>query len=131
MFTKEEIKAAHSKVKTGADYPKYVHDLKQLGIAKYDYLVEDGSNIYYDARGNSVSLKLTSGTFLQVAAISSSEKIKLAVKITQQGKSDFQTFCAQAADAGVERWTSDLENMTCSYFDLQGMLLFSEGIPGV
>jgi hypothetical protein len=29
MFTLQEIKDAHSKVKSGADFPKYVHDLKK------------------------------------------------------------------------------------------------------
>jgi hypothetical protein len=30
MFTIEQIDQAHSKVKSGADFPKYIQDLKNL-----------------------------------------------------------------------------------------------------
>lgn len=32
MFTVEQIKTAHSKVKSGADFPAYIQDIKKLGV---------------------------------------------------------------------------------------------------
>ena len=32
MFTLEQIKLAHSKVKSGADFPAYIKELKALGV---------------------------------------------------------------------------------------------------
>ena len=32
MFTVEQIKAAHSKVKSGADFPSYIKEIKSLGV---------------------------------------------------------------------------------------------------
>ncbi len=32
MFTIEQIKEAHAKVKSGADFPNYIHDLIILGV---------------------------------------------------------------------------------------------------
>lgn len=32
MFTIEQIKEAHSKVKSGADFPNYIQDLIILGV---------------------------------------------------------------------------------------------------
>ena len=32
MFTVEQIKAAHSKVKSGADFPAYIQEIKALGL---------------------------------------------------------------------------------------------------
>ena len=36
MFTIQQIKEAHSKVKSGADFPKYVHDIIALGVTSYE-----------------------------------------------------------------------------------------------
>ena len=31
MFTIEQIETAHSKMKSGAEFPSYINDIKQLG----------------------------------------------------------------------------------------------------
>lgn len=41
MFTIEQIKAAHSKVKSGADFPSYIREIKQLGVTGYEVSVSD------------------------------------------------------------------------------------------
>lgn len=41
MFTAEQIKAAHSKVKSGADFPSYIQEIKALGVTHYEAHVED------------------------------------------------------------------------------------------
>ena len=46
MFTLDQIKTAHSKVKSGADYPNYVQDLIKLGVTGYDTYVSDGHAVY-------------------------------------------------------------------------------------
>ena len=43
MFTIEDIKAAHAKVKSGADFPNYVKELIDLGVSGYSTLVSDGN----------------------------------------------------------------------------------------
>lgn len=32
MFTAEQLKAAHSQVKSGADFPAYIQDIRKLGV---------------------------------------------------------------------------------------------------
>ena len=32
MFTAEEVKTAHSKVKSGADFPAYIQEIKKWGL---------------------------------------------------------------------------------------------------
>ena len=49
MFTVEQIKAAHSKVKSGADFPAYIQDIKKLGVTYYETFVTDGHTDYYGA----------------------------------------------------------------------------------
>jgi hypothetical protein len=36
MFTLEQIKKAHDKVQTGADFPIYIQELIDLGVEGYD-----------------------------------------------------------------------------------------------
>lgn len=129
MFTVEQIKSAHAKVKTGADYPRYVQELKKLGVHHYDYKVENGNNVYYDKDGNHAVTQ--TGTTIQrtVSEISSREMLRTHIFNHQQGGSDFPTFCIQAAEAGVERWSSNLEKMICSYYDKEGNEMYAEAIP--
>jgi uncharacterized protein YbcV (DUF1398 family) len=47
MFTEQQMKAAHSKVKSGADFPRYFQEIKKLGLIRYEYFVKTGVTIYY------------------------------------------------------------------------------------
>src|ERR1700743_3878021 len=47
MFTVQQIKAVHATVRSGADFPRYVQEIKALGLVKYEFLVKDGRTIYY------------------------------------------------------------------------------------
>lgn len=42
-----QISDAHSKVKSGADFPNYIQDLIQLGLQQYHVFVSDGHAEYY------------------------------------------------------------------------------------
>jgi uncharacterized protein YbcV (DUF1398 family) len=48
MFTIEQITAAHSKVKSGADFPAYIQDIKKLGVTQYKSFVTDGHTDYFE-----------------------------------------------------------------------------------
>ncbi len=49
MFTVEQIRTAHSKVKSGADFPSYIKEIKALGVTHYEAYVTDGHIDYYGA----------------------------------------------------------------------------------
>jgi len=129
MFTLQQIQEAHSKTKTGADYPRYVQELKQLGIVTYDFQVESGRNVFFGKDGNSVVNTPANIVHRIVSGNASSEKFKHILEIHQKGQTDFQTFCMQAAEAGVEKWTSDLIKMECIYYDKNGNKMHGETIP--
>ncbi len=128
MFTVEQMKAAHAKVKTGADFPAYVQEIKGLGLVYYEFWVKDGSLVYHGDHGYSVSRE-GSYALQRIAASGSSEKLRYTILIHQQGQTDFLTFCRQAAEAGVEKWVVDTEKMFCTYYDLAGNPLVEEPIP--
>ena len=54
MFTLDQIREAHAKVKSGADFPHYIQDLIVLGVHKYDIFVHDGHGEYTGADGDTL-----------------------------------------------------------------------------
>lgn len=128
MFTIEQIKVTHAKVTSGADFPKYVQEIKALGVIYYDVFVEDGRSKYYGADNFTISDGATYAT-KTVADVGSTEKLKDTISIHQQGETDYLTFCQQAAEAGVEKWTTHMLDMEVVYYDKQENKLLVEPIP--
>ncbi|MHA4896710.1 DUF1398 domain-containing protein [Pedobacter sp. PWIIR3] len=128
MFTVNQIKAAHAKVKSGADFPAYVREIKSLGLVHYEFMVKNGQTTYYGADGF-----LVKGEPIYQEKVISNLASPLLVRQTiadhQQGKSDFMTFCNLVADAGVEKWIVNALTMVCTYYDVNGHCMVAEPIP--
>ena len=90
MFTIYQIKTAHSKVKSGADFPNYVNDLITHGVSSYETFVTDGHTIYYGPSGFNVTSD-TKYAALTIAPTSNTPAFKNDLKAHQQGKSDYPT----------------------------------------
>lgn len=128
MFTEQQLKAAHSKVKSGADFPAYVREIKDLGLSRYEFWVDNGHTVYYGAN-NHVIHSEAKYPIQDIALQSSAARLQHIISTHQQGQTDFITFCRQAADAGVEKWVIDTNKMTCVYYNLAGNEMVSEPIP--
>jgi len=128
MFTIEQIKEAHSKVKSGADFPNYAQDIKKLGVASYSTFVTDGHTVFFGSYGYTTESPAKYEA-MPIADKSNKQQLEKDLKVHQDGGTDYPTFCRQAADAGVEKWTVDLEQMTCTYYDKAGNSLIIEEIP--
>lgn len=127
-FTIDEIKAEHQKVKSGADFPKYIQAIKNLGVSHYKALVADGNTKYFDAENN------FSETGAKYEALNISENLNLdqfktRLKLHQQGGTNYMTFCKDCAENGVEGWKMDLNEMTCTYFDKNESDILEEKVP--
>lgn len=129
MFTLDQIKNAHAKVKSGADFPNYIQELKTLGVTSYTTFVEDGHAEYASADGGKLQSKAKYPR-LKVAADADAEQFVHYLKIHQQGETDYMTFCNHAAQTGIECWKVDLEAMTCTYYDDAVVKILTEKIPG-
>jgi len=127
-FTIEQIHEASQKVNSGADFPRYVQDLKAIGVTHYDNFVSNGLTKYYGAQGFCVEGE-SKNQVLNINEKASVAGLKQAITIHQQGLTDYPAFCQQAADAGVDKWTTQMINMTVTYFDKQGHEMLIEPIP--
>jgi uncharacterized protein YbcV (DUF1398 family) len=130
MFTIEQIKTAHSKVKSGADFPSYIQEIKTLGVTAYEHFVSDGHIQYYGANDFVLSAE-AKWAQINVSDLSSSEKLKQALVIHQQGQTNYPTFCKQSAEAGVEKWIVDITQMICTYFDKTNHQMVVETVPAL
>ncbi len=128
MFTIQQIKEAHSKVKTGADFPKYIQDIIALGVTSFETFVFDNHTDYFGKDNYFTSSQGLSET-LVVTNESNIEQFKSDLKSHQQGNTDYMTFLKDCAKSGVEKWIVVMDKMTCSYYDKNGNVMLVEKIP--
>lgn len=128
MFTLLQIKEAHAKVRSGADFPQYIRDLIGLGVLKYTIYVNDGHAEYEGIDNYSVFSK-AEYPILHIADSIGIDKFKHDLKEHQQGKTDYSRFCKDSADAGVEKWIIDMHAKTCTYYGRLDKFILEEKIP--
>lgn len=128
MFTIQQIKEAHAKVKSGRDFPKYIQDIIALGVTSFETFVSDNHTDYYGKDNFQTSSEGFSET-LTIANKSNIEQFKLDLKSHQQGNTDYMTFLKDCAKSGVEKWIVVMDKMTCSYYEKNGKVILVEKIP--
>ncbi|WP_417443048.1 DUF1398 domain-containing protein [Joostella sp.] len=130
MFTVAQIHKAHDKVKSGADFPGYIQEIKALGVEGFETFVEDSHTDYFGANGYKTSSDAVYDA-LTIAEKSNKEKFTVRLKAHQKGETDYMTFCKDCAENGIEKWVVDLHKMTCIYYDKGANEILVEKIPGV
>ena len=128
MFTVEQIKAAHAKVKSGADFHEYIREIKQLGVTAFETWVVDSHTEYFGKD----HYQTKSSPMYENLAINdggNKERFNHYLKIHQQCKTDYVTFCKDCATTGIEKWFVSLDKMTCTYYDKKGNEMLVEQIP--
>jgi uncharacterized protein YbcV (DUF1398 family) len=128
MFTLDQIKAAHSKVKSGADFPNYIQDLIQLGVIAYETFVADGHAEFAGNQNHKVDSEPKYPSLI-ISDNRNSDQFKADLKAHQQGKTDYLTFCKDCAKSGIFKWQVNMSKMTCTYFDKDGNEVLTEQIP--
>jgi len=128
MFTVEQIKAAHSKVKSGADFPSYIKEIKLLGVTHYEAYVSDGHTDYH-GRSDYTATVPAKYEPMAIANIPQTEKFVAELLAHQQGKTDYLTFIKMCAETGIEKWEICMDKMTCTYYDKAGNEILVEKIP--
>jgi uncharacterized protein YbcV (DUF1398 family) len=128
MFTAEQIKTAHSKVKSGADFPSYIKEIKGLGVTHYESYVADGHIDYHGGNNYTATVPAKYG-LLVIADKPKTEQFKAALLAHQQGKTDYLTFIKMCAETGIGKWEVCMDKMTCTYYDKTGKEILAEQIP--
>ncbi len=130
MFTVEQIELAHEKVKSGADFPKYIQEIKELGVTAFETWVFDSHTSYFGKDGFQTTSK-PKYEELTIADTSNKDSFERYLKIHQKGQTDYFTFCNHCAETGIEKWRVNLESMTCVYYDKSGLEILTEVVPAI
>ena len=128
MFTIAQIHEALDKVKSGADFPKYIQEIKSLGVIGFETFVVDSHTEYY-GKDNFKTQSEAVYENLEINAISNKAEFVERLKIHQRGETDYFTFCNDCAETGIEKWIVSLVEMTCIYYDIDGNEILVEQIP--
>ncbi len=128
MFTIEQIEEAHSKVKSGADFSHYIHDIKKLGVTHYEVFVTDGHTDYYGANDFRVSAP-AKYEIVSIGEIPNKKQFTFDLSAHQKGETNYLTFCNDCGKSGIEKWIVSLQKMTCIYYDKAGNEILIETIP--
>ena len=129
MFTIDQIETAHAKVKSGADFPVYIHEIKSFGMIGFETFVSDSHTVYV-GKNNFKAISEPQYEKLIIAHNTNKELFCHYLKIHQQGETDYFTFCKHCALTGIEKWVVNLDAMSCTYFDKSGTEILVEKIPG-
>ncbi len=127
MFTIQQIQESHARVKSGADFPQFIRELKAIGVKAYETYVKDGHSVYYDEENQSVASPPKYDD-LEVADECNPNQFREYLELHQQGKTDYKMFCEHCAFTGIEYWLVDLGKMTCVYFAKEDVLVYEEVI---
>ena len=126
MFTIREIEDAHQKVKTGADFPRYILDIKDIGVLGFEFQVKDGREIYFGKQGSASSdAKYPE---LKIQERVNIDEFKNELIRHQEGRTNFDEFVKMCAETGIASWKVNLELNTCIYYDLGHHEVLQENI---
>jgi uncharacterized protein YbcV (DUF1398 family) len=128
MFTIEQIRKAHSKVKSGADFPIFINEIKELGVTYYNTYVLDGHIDYYGINDYKV-IATSRYQPLIITDYFNQEKFRTELKRDQDGETNYETFIKMCADCGIERWRVNINDLNCTYFNRAGNIVLEELIP--
>ncbi len=130
MFTLEQIEIANGKIKSGADFPKFIQELKLIGVRSFETFTKDSHTVYFGDKDFSIQSAPKHDTLI-INKLSNNSDFCHYLKIHQQGETNYFEFCQHCAETGVEKWIVDLNKMTCTYFDKSGNEVLVEKVPSV
>lgn len=127
MFTLEQIESAHAKTSSGADFPQYIRDIKELGVIRFQTFVSDCHTLYFGVH-EFISSEGKYNT-LEINGHYDKEWFEQWLKDNQKWRNSFFEFCQICAWAGVDSWVMDLEEMKCIYYDKKSNIVLIETVP--
>jgi len=128
-FSLESIHKAHQ-LYTGPDFPKLIREFKLMGMVTNIFNLENGEVTYINQSGDTLKDEGIKINF-RIKDVADYEEVLIALKRNQKGESDFFTFCQEMAKAGIYQWISDLNGMTCTYYDKGDNKVVTETIPSI
>ncbi len=128
MFTIDQIEFAHSKIKSGAEFPTYIQEIKSLGVISFVTWVKNSQTQYF-GKDDFVVTSEPKYDAMNISPVSNKDQFVIFLQMHQKGETDYISFCRHCAETGIVKWVVNLEKMTCIYFDTLGNEVLIEKVP--
>ena len=99
-----------------------------MSVQGYDIFVNDGHEEYFGADNYQIAAPANYDT-IGIAQLANKERFIEFLVMHQDGQTDYRTFCNQAAQSGIAKWSINIIEMTCTYFDPSDAAVLIEKIP--
>ena len=126
----EELIESVDRKSAGLPYPHLVKNLKAVGIDNYVVKVGSQKVTYTSRNGEKLTVHGKIEPF-ECAETFHIEKVKEAIKKTQEGQIDYITFLQEIGAAGIQSYVADLSGMTIIYQGPNSEYEYEESIPVV
>ena len=124
MFTLKQIEEVHNK---GKGLSEFARNLKVLGVKYYVTYISDGHSDYFGKDKYLVTSMAVHETF-EVSIQSNKEKFLKSLTRHEEDKTDYITFSKELANAGIETWVVNMQEMTISFYNKIGEKVLIEAI---
>jgi len=127
MFTLDQIKKVHERLGKQRTLPDYLQALKTIGVDKYDSFIADGHSEYF-GKDNQKIVSPPAHDRLTITNTISREGLLKHLNLHAQGKTNYWEMSQGLADNGIEKWSFDTNEMTITYYDVEGREILVEAI---
>lgn len=126
----EELIISIEKKSEGQAYPYLVKNLKAVGVDNYEVKVGSHKRTFTNINGDKL---IVPGEFPEIdpAETFQLDAVKIAVKRSQDGLTDYSTFLKEIAEAGIHTYVADLAGMKVIYQGPNSEYEYEETIPEV
>lgn len=128
-LTEELIQSAEQR-SAGQPYPLFIKNLKAIGVDNYEVKVKNHKRTYTSVHGDKLIIPGDIEEF-ECAETFELEEVKAAIKRTQEGITDYQTFLREIGAAGIHTYVADLTGMKVIYQGPNSEYEYEELIPEV
>ena len=127
MFTLDQINNIHGHFVKQATLLQYLQALKDIGVIRSDSFLIDGHSEYYGKHNHKV-VSPPVHEQLSIAKTSSRDGLLSHLSLHNQGKTNYLEMSKGLANSGIEKWTLDTNEMTITYYGIDGIEMLVEEI---
>lgn len=121
------LKSYFEQVRCKSDFLTFLTELQRNNVSYYIYFVATGNVKVITTSDNYVAVESNRG-LIKISASSSKFLTRIAAKRHFSGRTSYEEYCLELANAGVFKWIVDLNENMRFYWSQDNRLLYSENI---
>ncbi|AFJ47199.1 DUF1398 domain-containing protein [Shimwellia blattae] len=114
-------------VRSNADFPSFITELRRNDISYYIYFVATGNVKIVTTSDTYMSVKTHRG-LIKINQAACSRLVRIVSRRHFSGKTTYDQYCKELAKAGVFKWVVDVNEQMRHYWSKDNQLLHSEQI---